>query len=45
MPYHVPIIINGVVMTVMSVSSFTTSPVWLDDMFRYTCKMPVSESV
>jgi len=27
------------------VSSFTTSPVWFDDMLRYTCKMPVSESV
>ncbi len=34
MPYQVPIIISGVVMTVMSVSSLTTSPVWLDDMLR-----------
>ena len=45
MPYHVPIIINGVVITVISVSNFTTSPVWFEDMFRYTCKMPVNESV
>ena len=34
MPYQVPTIISGVVMTVISVSSLTTSPVWLDDMFR-----------
>ena len=25
--------------------SFTTSPVWLEEMFKYTWRMPVSESV
>ena len=33
-PYQVPIIIKGVVITVIIVSSFTTSPVWFDDIFR-----------
>ena len=43
-PYHVPTIITGVVITVISVSNLTTSPVRLDEIFRYTCKIPVSES-
>ena len=33
-PYQVPIIIKGVVITVIIVSNFTTSPVWFDDMFK-----------
>ena len=36
---------RGVVMTVIKVSSFTTSPVWFEDMFKYTCRIPVNESV
>ena len=38
-------IMSGVVMTVIIVNSLTTSPVRLDDMLRYTCKTPLSESV
>src|SRR5215831_5132697 len=37
-PYQVPIIISGVVITVISVSSLTTSPVWFEDILRQTCR-------
>ena len=43
-PYHVPTSIIGVVITVNTVSNFTIYPVLFDDMLRYTCSTPVSDS-